>query len=98
MPSQRSVKRALEAPTLLLLTSSLREPQGAGGGGFFVLQKNTSPTKNIHPSRHPELDSGSVKVQPQWLQTLNQVQGDGFFVLAKKHLLLILLYDSIVSL
>jgi hypothetical protein len=59
-------------------------PSTGSGGGLFLLQKNTSPTKNRHPSRHPELDSGSVKVQPQLVQTLNQVQGDGFFVLAKK--------------
>ena len=47
-------------------------PSTGSGSGFFLLQKNTSPTKNLHPSRHPELDSGSVKVQPRLLQPLKR--------------------------
>ena len=55
---RRVVTEPVEGPSLLLHTVPfdwLRER-------IFLLQKkNTSPTKNRHTSRHPELDSGSVK-------------------------------------
>ena len=40
-----------------MLLCKHRQAQGADS---FCCKKNTSPTKNRHPSRHPELDSGSV--------------------------------------